>query len=117
MSLRTLAQARAAYPWRVESGGTTRWIDERREYFLDAAHVGVRGERHDDCAWVRVLESIYWWPAHEDREWPGAIISVPVWRGSAAPEADAWKHLETALEMDERYRWEAASSDSFREHS
>jgi hypothetical protein len=51
------------------------------EYFLDAPHLGsaerVRGERDDDCAWVRVLGSIYWWPAHEDREWRGAIISDP----------------------------------------
>jgi hypothetical protein len=92
----------------------TRWIVERRRYFFDQWEEGVaervRAERRDGVAWVRVLEAVYWWPAHEGKEWPAAIVAAPVWDG-AGPEPDAWAHFDAALGHDERYRWETLPGD------
>src|SRR5438876_10216985 len=58
--------------------GRTRLIVERRLYFFerweDSIAERVRAERHDEGAWVRVLEAIYWWPEHEGKEWPAMVI-------------------------------------------
>ena len=69
----------------------------------------VRAERKDDVAWVRVLEAVYWWPAHEGKEWPAVVVIGPEWTGMG-PEPDVWAHFEATLEMtDDRYRWEEVS--------
>jgi hypothetical protein len=89
--------------------GRTRLIVERRLYFFERWEDGiaerVRAERHDEGAWVRVLEAIYWWPEHEGKEWPAMVIPSPVWDGTS-PEPDSWANFEATLRMDERYRWE-----------
>ena len=99
----------ATYSSAMESG-RTRWIVERRRYFFEKREDGVaervRAERQDEVAWVRVLEAVYWWPAHEGKQWPAEVVHLPVWKGGDAPEPDAWAHFEAALGIDERYRWE-----------
>jgi hypothetical protein len=93
----------------------TRWTVESRRYFFedwdDGVAERVRAERHDDTAWTRVLEVIYWWPAREGKEWPAETVPVPEWTGTG-PETDAWAHFETTLGMDERYRWDPVPPDS-----
>jgi hypothetical protein len=88
----------------------TRWTVERRRYFFQEWEEGVaervRAELQDGAAWVRVLEAVYWWPAHEGKDWPGCVIPVPVWDG-VGPELDTWAHFEHASGHDGRYRWEA----------
>ena len=92
----------------------TRWIVDRRRSFLDQWEDGVaervRAERRDGTAWVRVLEAVYWWPAHEGKQWPAAIIARPVWDG-VGPESDAWAHFDAALGHDQRYRWDPLPGD------
>jgi len=89
--------------------GRTRLVVERRLYFfeswVDGVAERVRAERHDEVAWVRVLEAIYWWPEREGKEWPAVVIPGPVWDGLSL-EPDIWTYFETSLGMDERYRWE-----------
>ena len=89
--------------------GVTRWTVDRRIYYLDRWVDGVaervRAERKDETKWVRVLEAVYWWPEHEGKEWPGVVIPAPEW-GGIPPEPDTWAHFESAVGIDERYRWE-----------
>ena len=98
----------------MAADGVTRWTVERRIYFPERWSHGVaervRAERHDDTAWVRVLDAVYWWPEHEGKQWPAAVVPAPEWTG-AGPEPDVWTHFETTLGMDERHRWEQLSSD------
>jgi hypothetical protein len=93
---------------------STRWVIETRRYFFNELEDGVaqrvRGERHDETEWVRVVESVYWWPAYEGKEWPAAVVAVPPWTGGNAPEPDAWTHFEQQLGIDERYRWETTDA-------
>src|SRR5207302_8475548 len=95
--------------------GQTRWVVERRRYFLERWKHGVaelvRAERRDETAWVRVLEAVYWWPKHEGREWPAIAIPGPERTGEGF-EPDTWEHFEAALGMDQRYRWEGVSDPS-----
>ncbi len=90
-------------------GGRTRLVVERRLYLFNGEVDGiaerVRAERHDQLAWVRVLEAIYWWPEHEGKEWPGMVIALPDSGGSNL-DPDAWAHFETSLGMDDRYTGE-----------
>jgi pyruvate-formate lyase-activating enzyme len=76
-------------------------------YYFDGWDEGVaqrvRAEREDGIR--RVLETIYWWPAREGKEWPATVVPIPEWTG-VGEEADAWAHFEATLGMDERYRWE-----------
>ena len=65
----------------------------------------VRAERDDDASWTRVLETIYWWPAREGKQWPATLVPIPEWSGAGA-ETDAWTHFETTLGLDDGYRWE-----------
>jgi hypothetical protein len=92
--------------------GHTRFVVERRQYFLERWEEGiaerVRAERHDQAAWVRVLEAVYWWPEREGKEWPALVVPGPEW-GGVLPEPDTWVHFEKSLGMDERYRWEPLS--------
>jgi hypothetical protein len=98
----------------------TSWNVESRAYYLgefeDGVAQRVRAERQDDSAWTRVLETIYWWPAHEGKEWPAPVVPVPEWTG-IGDETDAWAHFETALGMDERYRWEPLPEEPLMGHS
>jgi hypothetical protein len=92
----------------------TRWPVESRIYYFDGFEGGmaqrVRAEHEDDTSWTRVLETIYWWPTHEGKEWPAAVVPVPEWTG-VGEETDAWAHFEASLGMDERYRWEQSAAD------
>jgi len=98
----------------VDGHDETRWSVDRRRYFFEQWEEGVaeriRAERRDDAAWVRVLEAVYWWPAHEGKEWPAAIVVPPVWYG-VGPEPDTWAHFESALGHGEAYRWESLPGD------
>jgi hypothetical protein len=100
---------------RMGEADETRWRVDRRRYFFDRWEDGiaerVRAERRDDVAWVRVLEAVYWWPAHEGKEWPAVVITAPVW-GGVGPEPHAWSHFEVAMDMNDSYRWEALPGDS-----
>jgi hypothetical protein len=56
----------------------TQWNVESRKYYFDRWDEGVaqrvRAEREDGM--TRVLETIYWWPAREGKEWPAAGVSL-----------------------------------------
>lgn len=86
--------------------GRTQWVVETRVYFFEGSEDGVaervQAKRQDEMPFVRTLDAIYGWPAHEGREWPATIIPVP----DDAPQSEAWAHFEAALGIDERYGWE-----------
>jgi hypothetical protein len=88
---------------------------ESRVYYLgdfqDGVAQRVRAERSDHVAWTRSLETIYWWPAREGKEWPAAVVPIPEWTG-IGEEPDAWSHFETAVGIDDRYRWEPLPPES-----
>jgi hypothetical protein len=94
----------------VKEDQTTRWVRDRRQYFLGRYEDGiaelVRAERHDQLAWVRVLEAVFWWPTHEGKEWPAEVIPAPVRTHDGESAPDAWAHFESVIGIDERYRWE-----------
>lgn len=71
----------------------------------------VRAERSDDVSWVRVLDVVYWWPAHEGKEWPCTVIIAPVVDAADDSDPNAWAHFEQAVGMDDRYRWEPVGND------
>ena len=98
----------------------TRWIVENRAYYPGEWDEGiaqrVRAERDDDASWTRVLETIYWWPAREGKQWPATLVPIPEWSGAGA-ETDAWTHFETTLGLDDGYRWEPLPTDSVEGHT
>jgi hypothetical protein len=96
--------------WTWRQGGPSRAASNYLDQFEDGVAQRVRAEREDSSAWTRVLEAIYWWPAHEGKEWPAAVVPVPEWTG-VGEETDAWRHFETTLGKDERYRWEPLPAD------
>jgi hypothetical protein len=63
-----------------------------------------------------VLEAVYWWPAHEGKEWPAVVVPVTAWDG-LGDEPDPWEHLHTLIALDDRYRWKDEPTVSFGEHS
>lgn len=83
----------------------TEWTVESRLYYLGKWEDGVaqlvRGE-HGDESLTRTLQVVFWWPAHEGKEWPATVI-VP---DSMTDASSAWMHFEATLDIDERYRWE-----------
>jgi hypothetical protein len=87
----------------------TEWSFESRIYYFERFEEGVaervRAERSDDGAWKRILDAVYWWPAHEGKSWPGSVVPIPAWSG-VGEEVDAWSHFEATFGMDDRYRWE-----------
>jgi hypothetical protein len=91
-------------------GVSTAWIIERRRYFfLDYTEgVGSGFERYKREPITRVLTASYWWPEHEGREWPAAVVVGPEW-GCVGEEPDAWSHFEQEIGMDGRFRCEALS--------
>jgi hypothetical protein len=90
-------------------------VFESRRYFLDDWEDGVaqrvRAERHDEVAWVRVLDAVYWWPTREGKEWPCEVIVTPIRTTTEDAEPDAWAYFEKAVGVDGRYRWEAVETD------
>jgi hypothetical protein len=92
-------------------------VVERRQYFfedwVDGIAELVRAERHNDGAWVRVAEAVYWWPEHEGKDWPALVVPGPEW-GGVPPQPDTWAHFEGSVGMDDRHRWEPISgTDKF----
>jgi hypothetical protein len=66
----------------------TKWRVESRIYYFDRQEEvvaqRVRVEREQNDVWTRVLETIYWWPAHEGKEWPALVVPVPEWTRAEA---------------------------------
>lgn len=95
--------------------GHTRFVVERRQYFIEEWVAGiaelVRAERHNGGAWVRIAEAVYWWPEREGKEWPALVVPGPEW-GGGSPQPDTWAHFEASIGMDDRYRWEPFSVPS-----
>jgi len=96
----------------MDRDAETRWIVTARRYYDTSGGEGfegvaekVRAERHDHVAWIRVLETVYWWPWIEGPEWPAQVIPGPEWYG-IGPEPDTWAHFEGVVRLAARCRWE-----------